>query len=685
MPFHHAYNFVPAPSRPAEADAEPHGHDHLGDGLWHGQLEVSMTVRTPLIVGEYGSADERGHRSVHLRSRSGRAEGAADGADVEIPVTSVKGMLRSSFEALTRSRFGVLDAHDVPLTYRAQAAEAVRLMPVRIVRRDGAWLAEPMLGTRQRLEDDDEPLPAAMLPDTQQTGSYTCADGGLARLRALAHGTEVAEATLTRMRHRRGYEYWMVTSVGGMRCVWPARESTVEPTDQIEIEGYVCRTNPGPLHHPQRPVVRGKHDERFFFDYYWEEHHPLPVSEEVAAGYRLVVQSGVAAFNGPQRAEVPSRAVAAVLAEKSDGGLRYGDLVYAVLVQGEITELVPSMIGRRHYARSPRDLLAPAGLLPPEHIGEASPADRVFGLVRDPHAGPVPDHLTDRVAARGSVVLSPVHPVDVRLSRQPKTLRELSTPKPAAGRFYVRDKEHGRLPTRLRKSDLYTSGQTLGRKVYPHHRDPVLDGDDFPASAQVTEPTERNVTASTWVAPGGTFSFMLRFTNLPLDAVGALLWLLTPEEIGVPGEDCIGYHRLGRGRPLGLGSVEVRATGVQLVDTATLRSAYRNLDGCLGTVGPQPGEDSTPQSMSSHLIQSFRQAYAEQVGGPFDEDLVIVSLRRAFSGYADGLRVAYPAREGGGEAGPIVAWFTHNEKADRDGTVPAGQSLPSLVDPEPLT
>ena len=107
MGFHHAYNFVPLPKRPESgplADSAPAGHDTVQDGRLSGRITVTITVITDLLVAE---PDTTG--VLRLRSASGKPGGPVDGGDVEIPQTSVKGMLRTAYEALTASRFGVID------------------------------------------------------------------------------------------------------------------------------------------------------------------------------------------------------------------------------------------------------------------------------------------------------------------------------------------------------------------------------------------------------------------------------------------------------------------------------------------------------------------------------------------------------------------------------------------------
>jgi len=523
-----------------------------------------------------------------VQSRSGH-QGALSGADVHIPATSIKGMLRAAFEAATLSRFGVIDRHDIPLTYRAQAPQALGLVPVRVTGSPGAWCVTPMLGNRTDLADSG-PLAAAMLPD-EQVRHLIFAPNGLDRLRGIAHGSQERVTLCLVKRH--GTAYWVVTHVNGDLCLDPADDIVVWDDGggriEIDVDGWVCRTNPGVLHYPPRPVVQRKHDERLFFDV-----HPqraLAVSPEVEARYCSVLESIRERAQGPQAAAIPTRLTAMLVQGLTGPELQDGDLLYAVFEGGRIRELVPSMIGRRTFDLAPRVLAEGAGLLPATSRSEASVADRVFGMVADPVAMVPEEEVTgdrsaDRLAHRGQVVISAVEPVEVNLSETAKVLREQGAPKPSAARFYVRADSEGAALMRDRqvvKSRMYVKGQSLGRKVYPHHRDLDLDSDGFPAGAiDSGGANNRNVTVTSWVKAGSTFTFTIDFHNLTFFEIGALVWLLSPQQLAPPGTQACGYHRLGRGRGLGLGSVRLEATSLQLESTASISKNYRELKGCLG-------------------------------------------------------------------------------------------------------
>lgn len=121
------YNFVPwtAP-KPSDAD-DPSGatHDEMRPNRLSGSIKVTFTARTPVFVPageirEQSSTGTTGGRSQpqdFFHCWDGRCEKYA------IPGASVKGVVRSLFEALTNSRAGVTDESALrkPPLYRRRA------------------------------------------------------------------------------------------------------------------------------------------------------------------------------------------------------------------------------------------------------------------------------------------------------------------------------------------------------------------------------------------------------------------------------------------------------------------------------------------------------------------------------------------------------------------------------------
>ncbi|ADK84723.1 protein of unknown function DUF324 [Desulfarculus baarsii DSM 2075] len=102
--FHNPYNFIPTPSRENYVgdlgDGNPRGHHVYHEDCYSGRIRVKMTTVTPLIVPDTAKVDPNIEHKKYdpLLDEKGLPI---------VPPTSIKGMLRAAFEAVTNSRMGV--------------------------------------------------------------------------------------------------------------------------------------------------------------------------------------------------------------------------------------------------------------------------------------------------------------------------------------------------------------------------------------------------------------------------------------------------------------------------------------------------------------------------------------------------------------------------------------------------
>lgn len=128
-----------------------------------------------------------------------------------------------------------------------------------------------------------------------------------------------------------------------------------------------------------------------------------------------------------------------------------------------------------------------------------------------------------------------------------KTLKELSSPRLSSIEFY------STAPNMKFQWNYDTKGVKLnGRKYYFHHN----------CDCTTTEKTGRNLTTEL-LEKGAEFSFDIFFDKLNESELNRLVWTLA---IGENSPDSHRMHKLGHGKPLGLGSVKIT------VDSVTKRS-----------------------------------------------------------------------------------------------------------------
>lgn len=696
-PFHSAVNRIPVPRRSAHnlarhnvlppdlfLDGPAPSHDHLAPDRWSGSVDLEITVHTPLVFGQ--QSEENGRNYVDLPT---------DGHDsLVMPSTMVKGMISRAYETLTCSRFRVFgdvenqggfrrtaDDRSVPLTYRGDAASALGLVPIRITGEDEDGLICTLYyGDTKVTEDYREhnlvypKMRAAALQGTSHGPAKLVVSQD--RLDRLApHGKKII-CDMTLCLHGRGgkrarYAYWLVTHIHDENTGQPIEifriPESITTTKHLDgVTGYVCRTaapnqSPGDLF-----------PKRVFFDI--SPHGPTQVriSSRVREAYRAVVESYVAqrSKDPKNKKQPPNRATDAVHREQREAvkttgvshiavptatadvcaaaSLTVGTVAFAVVDNSNdypvVVEIIPTMIGRHAYQRSPLELAKAQEVAPLTNADDASPADRLFGYVIRDKAG-----KGGNVALRGRISIGPVDGTQATIvSNTQQLLTPLLAPKPGSARRYLTDHE-GRTPRRhdgnsdgaLPRSDLFRDGQLLGAAAYPVHRR-ILDQKGFPAAATADpimdgrpqKNLETRITARTWLATGSVLTTTLTFTNLSSDELAALLWVLTPENL-VPASEQddqrskIGYLRMGLGKPFGLGALEVRAVegSLQAQQDGSLAQDYASLRGCMGagSATTDPSEAVFDTKMPSVITEL-----------PW-----VQAMQRAAYGYADDTKVRH--------------------------------------------
>ncbi len=689
--FHNPYSFIPAPDRPTRgplADGLPPSHNRYHPDFYSGRISVELRVETPLLLPDAARAEEseNGHRVFPVRTRS---DGAPD-----LPITSVKGALRSAFEAVTNSRFGVFAGHDGRLGLRMEARGGLLMVPARI---NGDCL-ELYEGTRDRT------MAAAWLP-RYSAGRSTDIDRRAIRYPGgtlPAHGDRV-QCWLQRFHHeRRNFDYWRVTAIAPVGGRLPDKPPTVESlgnhralADTKRVEGWVYITNQN---------FSRKHDERVFFS------AGPPKSVKLREAWRQAWKELVADSRAIHEKELEQRLrkhgddAEARFLDKSPGQTAWsphvydegwqeltdGSLCYAqVNAQGEVQGLYPVMISRDLHKVAPARLL-PGSLHPATTPDALSPADRVFGWASQKGNG----------AYRGNLRIGPITPQGgaelIERFASPLPLAVLGQPKPHYARFYVaRDRQGAAQAERLtRAQTAYAEGKGLrGRKMYPHHRDlpanywqdavrddvgnPVT-GNRYREYLRAATDTDgrkqqrqdnQNRSITGWVKPESHFQFDIDVSNLSPTEVGALLWLLSlPKGM---------FHRIGGGKPLGFGSVQLSLVKSELHKGTALRDHLVSF-----TTGRPAAADVEA------LIDSFKKATCEAAGvNDFKQTPWIAAFQTMARGIGSNeMPVHYPRVGRPGTSYPAPAtngenfkWFQQNDLTEGGCALPDADELNELV------
>jgi len=183
-------------------------------------------------------------------------------------------------------------------------------------------------------------------------------------------------------------------------------------------------------------------------------------------------------------------------------------------------------------------------------------AEAMFGVVeQDVSESDSARNLASRVRFHDAL---PDEPIDLEA---PVTLKILASPKPPAPAMYFR----GPSGEYIRKNELDLScGRHLpnGRKRYIPHRRADIDKRCWETCHDTKDLAQKLRVRP--IPDNKNFHFHIDFENLSKGEFGLLLTAIEPKR-GVGGSGQF-LHRLGLGKPLGLGHVEVAVLGVFLIE-----------------------------------------------------------------------------------------------------------------------
>ncbi len=679
--FHNPYNFIPAPPRQTNdqhlGDHKPAGHGIYHLDRWSGQIVVTLTTKTPLLIPDSAKAteDNNNHKTFPVRI-------GADGKPY-LPPTSVKGVLRNAYEAITNSRLSIFEKHEDRLALRMPANTGLEMVPARIENgKIVLYTGTSGVGNDGKPKRQDA-MYAAWLPRYQFRGTEVANHAVKYTNNSLPQHGEKVTAWLEEYEKKgrndtQMFKYWRVRKIVpfgqklGPEPNPSQSNGSHRPTGvgMKKVTGYVCITNKN---------IDRKHDERVFFS----TDEPISVEltpdlkkqwTELITNYQEIHADEIQKGRHSPPALQHSKWSRHVQGGNKERTLSEGTLCYAHTkkegTQYRVIGLYPVMITRGLHKVSPDELLDYT-LKPATCMEELSPADRVFGWVNQNGQGAYKGNL--RISG---ITCTSDNPIE-HFGNQGFPLAILGQPQPQQARFYQAEDKNGQpLDKGLDKKKIYADKKQglRGRKVYPHHRalptthwdNPTEDRTNTANNRQYQEyhrcentRDDQNRSILGWVKSEVTFSFKIDVTNLSSVELGALLWLLS-----LPKDH---YHRLGGAKPFGFGSVhlEIDWKNTDLRKGEGWNEYYSSLL-------PLP----IPDAQSAELcVSEFKQAISAVYGSNFEQVSFIGAFCRCAQGFNDQLPIHYPRTSPApNPQGEGFDWFVENEREHHQKV-----SLPSLI------
>lgn len=686
--FVNPYNFVRflEPPTSNQGDAElmgrcaPPPHDRWV-GL-SGRIICELEAVTPLFVsnseGVQARDEHKSYRFFHYDFGDGRGEVEA------IPSSSLRGMVRSVFEAVTNSCLAHFD-YGARYSYHLPPADALQLVPARAEKDEitGTWRLRLLTGTAT-MEVGQRPreLYAASLRAYEKTVNEMNAEAkgrgsfrrGHSPKPIKVDSSHHANECWALLEHLTFPPSWRVIDLHKQESEAKQEFERIKRergnTAQLRLQrGYVCVNNQN---------IENKRFERFFFAEgtrrTWPEVVPLPdnLREEYAAlirdyqtRHQEAVQRVRKSGKNPERVWQKNNEWHPAFSRFVVGGpveLQDGDLVYAML-EGSTSSprvrfIAPVAVPRVAYKRMVWELL-------PDHLHKCTdhaclcPACRTFGWTYGRHNDAKDRPKDDAVptAYAGRVRFSHARMTQGK-PMDDITLSILGTPKPTTGRFYLLcDGKPIKEADEVKTGYDQARNKLRGRKFYWHHGE--ARAQEYQRAGNRQDDQDRTVRDA--LQPGAKFTFEVIFQNLAPAELGALLWSLELEQNLV--------HRLGYAKPLGFGSVRIKVCELRLFDPD---ARYH--------LRAEPGPVSAEQLQA--WKDKFKQAMARAYGQSF-EQLTNVRDLVALLGTPPKWPIHYPrsTRQPSVE-GKNFEWFMGNKRGGKRDSGPRF-ALPLATDPDP--
>lgn len=560
------YNFVPLPEQVVTVDDAPPFDRYSG---YTGHIDCTLSTESPLFTRAGMSPTDYakwGDKPFHELPDDVKDRVACffhldkDGLPV-IPGSSLRGMLRGLVEIAAYAKVQLVtdeqliyravgDPSSLGSYYREQLLGENKAMPPNtfldyptprlkggyLKREGGAWVIQPAA------EHLDESFVHVDYQDAQ-----VVTEGSRGRQKTYdVFARPVRRSQSNRGRRGRGD---LLLNIAVTPDIQPRQKNQTAPPGMV----------PGTL--IESGHMEGMHAKHWHCIVYEEnpDADPLPISDEKWAIY--------------QKDRDMTRGIDARRLEDS------GDALFYLLDdQGDLVFFGPTKMIRLPYERSPLELV------PPELRQEEDLdlAEAIFGFVKGRSIRFEDRALSGRVQVSDAGYQS--NQERIWLSQEAITPRILSSPKPTSFQHYLTQESDDRRELNHYASKTPEKTVIRGHKLY-WHKGKVGIGDIQETDEEAIRHHPKQYTAIKPVNAGVTFRFRLRFENLRNFELGALLWALS-----LPGhKDRVYRHKIGMGKPLGMGTVHIEPRLVVSNRTDIEHGRYARL--FTSPQGPELDED----------------------------------------------------------------------------------------------
>ncbi len=616
--FHNPYHFIPlktpdttnwTPKNKYATDKSPHSHGFYrnktddGKPLYHGRIICKLTSETPFFIGAQDADNQ-------VEGESILKDPYKLNGELAIPATSLRGMISSLSEAASNSAMRVLDTGGI-ISYRKPMEPSMLLSALGMVtkRENGFHLIPLALPTLKRSGKGYtlDNIYKKMFPD------------GTAKLRVYLNNAYKEEKMKTFIKN---VESWTLDT----NRIYYLPLDSVKLENGMVDQSHTCLRHPSrrqfvigqkprngnyiPSSKKDSGMVPGilrvlgkNHREK---DMPKDKKHELfiPVPQDFVtdldnflknAGAFLIPPDVISDFEKIAEKQTKSQKQESIThdeerlpfnlkgtSREDDYTLKIkqGDIVYFCPDPSgkEIAEISFSSIWRKKVEGAFHDFVPAVNLLPfNENRTHLSPAELLFGFTESNEDSEKHEH---GLAYSGKVrisagILAPesAKKHDNELLGEEVKLKALSTPKPPSPALYFKNKNGTN--NYITKSILNRNKHIIqGRKMYLHGMrkknnsaeiQKITSAGRFPEKAEgnfpwVSQNNDRDHLKVRFrpIKEGNDFYFHLDFNNLTKWEIGLFCYVLQPNESF--------RHKIGMGKPLGLGTVKIDIASLQTIN-----------------------------------------------------------------------------------------------------------------------
>ncbi|GAB4192330.1 MAG: TIGR03986 family CRISPR-associated RAMP protein [Wenzhouxiangellaceae bacterium] len=594
-PFLNPYQFIPVkPVRTVAKDDEiARGrHERIRHDCWqphlkHGQVHVRLTTQTPTAVG---AGYQRANPEAPARQQPYYRQHADRSKQLALPGNSLRGMIGQTIETISCSTMRVLQ--DQTMSVRKDVSEALPLIGWLQKTSDG-WYVVPSCITLLKMrgrnivrgellkkifigQDNNQPMTLNEILPAYVKNSFIddheCVSG--CEVHAKLPDLDITLDELEDEQSPREIQglKWAGSAIiaqqiirnQGVQCIQREPGAPRYTRGNLRVFGITERRDDLP------PTKR----HEYFIPWTSQYPYALRIPDEVVKTFQAVAK---ARHQDDDRLPFQLKGID----QKTPWELEDEQYIYFDVDKiGEevtVTEISISAIWRAAVVKTTHEFFAETGSTSQQDNRDLLPwsgnrqglsvAEGLFGTVTSDQ--PVKNDTLPALASRLRFHDAIPKEEEVQLLDEAR-LQILSSPKPPSPNLYFQHPNQAQ--TAVKKSDLTQAGckaKPRGRKVYLHH--PREAHRDIPGvsttSSHDTNNKQRIIVRA--IPKGEVFNFTIDFENLNDKELSLLLTAIEPSA---------GFqHRLGLGKPLGLGSVKLEVQKVELHDRSTQRYSLSGL------------------------------------------------------------------------------------------------------------